>query len=65
MAIDSFPFVDENQAEILLLDSVGIITILSCDLFNQDCIASGSVILRRIIVQDIEVINATAMKTCK
>lgn len=61
MVLDVFPFVDENQAEIIVMDSVGLLSVLSCDLLNKD----DAVILRKIIAQDVDISNATAMKACK
>lgn len=58
--MEAFPLLDENQAELILLDASGILTILSCDYLKQEE-PNGFAVMRQLISQDIEIVNGSAM----
>ena len=63
--MEAFPLLDENQAEIMLLDCTGLLIILSCDFLNQDDPSSGFAIMRELMMQDIDLSNGSAMTACR
>ena len=65
-ALDAFPLLDENLAEIILVDTRGILYIISCDCLTtgdgSSSSTDGIAALREVLVQDIDFYNTTAVK---